>query len=247
MDNEVKIETLDEQKPNKKKGKGSVVVIVILVLIILGLVGYIACDKGWVFSTKTDKETTEKGTEKKDNSTENEKNISTSKCSEISYDLKTSEYGLGATGAGISVSVDKTRKSVRISYNGATVSNTFGLGWTTAADTYSYELIDTKTFDKKISQVLIDGSGQSAKNSTILYLMEDGTVEYVPILKELNTNWSQQDNTKKFNSYGKLNGISDVISLVPAEAQGYHTVLAKKADGTVTNLVDIFKATGNFD
>lgn len=65
MDNEVKIETLDEQKPNKKKGKGSVVVIVILVLIILGLVGYMAYDKGWVFSTKTDKETTEKGTEKK--------------------------------------------------------------------------------------------------------------------------------------------------------------------------------------
>ena len=76
--------------------------------------------------------------------------------------------------------------------------------------------------------------------------MEDGTVEYVPILKELNTNWGQPDNTKKFNTYGKLNEISEVISLVPAEAQGYHTVLARKADGTVTNLIDAFKATGNF-
>ena len=77
--------------------------------------------------------------------------------------------------------------------------------------------------------------------------MDDGTVEYVPILKDINTNWSQTDNTKNFNSYGKLNGISDIISLVPAEAQGYHTVLARKADGTVINLADTYKATGNFN
>ena len=145
------------------------------------------------------------------------------------------------------VFVDKTRKTARISYNGATVSNAFGLNWVTATDTSTYELIDTKTFDKKIVQVLIDGSGQDASSATILYLMEDGTVEYVPILKDINTNWSQTDNTKKFNSYGKLNGVSDIISLIPAEAQGYHTVLARKADGTVINLADTFKATGNFN
>lgn len=103
--------------------------------------------------------------------------------------MNTSEYGLGDSSVGIKVSVDKTRKSAKISYNGATVSKSFGLGWVTAAETYSYELIDTKYFDKKISQVLIDGSGQDATSSAILYLMEDGTVEYVPILKELNINW----------------------------------------------------------
>ena len=114
-------------------------------------------------------------------------------------------------------------------------------------DTSTYEPIDTKTFDKKITQVLIDGSGQDATSATILYLMEDGTVEYVPILKDINTNWSQTDNTKKFNSYGKLNGVSDIISLIPAEAQGYHTDLARKVDGTVINLADALKATGNFN
>ena len=76
--------------------------------------------------------------------------------------------------------------------------------------------------------------------------MEDGTVEYVPILKDINTNWRQSDNTKKFNSYGKLKGVSDVISLIPAEASGYHTVLARKADGTVINLSNALNATGNF-
>ncbi len=221
----------------KKGNKWLIVSIVILLLACIGMGGFIFVNKDKLTSKEN---TTTVSNEKKK---ENEKN---EKCNEVSYDLKTSEYGLGASGAGISVSIDNTRKSVRISFNGMTISNTFGLGWVTGADANSYELIDTKTFDKKISQVLIDGSGQDATNSTILYLMEDGTVEYVPILKEINTNWQQPDNTKKFNSYGKLNNISDIVSLIPAEAPGYHTVLARKADGTVINLAETFKETGNF-
>ena len=68
-------------------------------------------------------------------------NKNTEKCSEISYDLNTNE---------------------------------FGLEWFTAADINKYKLIDTKYFDKKISQVLIDGSRQSVSSIAILYLMEDG-------------------------------------------------------------------------
>jgi len=223
----------------KKKGNtGLLILVVVLLLMCVGMGTFIFINKDKLTAKENTKTTVEN--EKKDI------NDKTTKCAEISYDLKTNEYGFRASMAGISVDVDKTRKSVSISYNGKRVSDSFGLGWTTAADTTSYQIIDTKTFDKKISQVLVDGAGHDATNSAILYLMEDGTVEYVPILKELNTNWSQPDNTKKFNSYGKLNGVSDVISLIPVEAQGYHTVLARKADGTVTNLSDIFKATGNF-
>lgn len=225
-----------EEKKKSNVGLTILVVVLLIACAVMGTFIFINKDK---LTAKENTTTTVKNDNKsvKDNTT---------KCDDISYNLNTSAYGLGASGSGISVTIDNTRKSARISYNGATVSSTFGLGWVTAADTYSYELIDTKSFDKKISQVLIDGSGQDATNSAILYLMEDGTVEYVPILKEINTNWKQSDNTKKFNSYGKLNGISDVISLIPAEAQGYHTVLARKADGTVTNLANTFKATGNF-
>ena len=224
-------------KENKKGNKGLVAVVIILLLACIGMGAFIFINKDKL--TAKENTTTVKNENKgvKDN---------TIKCPEISYDLNTNEYGLGDNASGISVSIDNTRKSARIAFNGATVSKTFALGWVTAADTYSYEIIDTKTFDKKISQVLIDGSGHDSTNSAILYLMEDGTVEYVPILKELKTNWGQPDNTKKFNSYGKLNGITEVISLVPAEANGYHTVLAKKVDGTVINLSDAFKATGNF-
>lgn len=223
----------------KNKNVGLIIIVIILLLACIGMGGFIFINK--------DKLTAQKNTST--TITNDNKNVEdkTTKCDKISYDLDTDQYSLSANSVGIMVFVDKTRKTARISYNGATVSNAFGLNWVTATDTSTYELIDTKTFDKKITQVLIDGSGQDATSATILYLMEDGTVEYVPILKDINTNWSQTDNTKKFNSYGKLNGISDIISLVPAEAQGYHTVLARKADGTVINLADTFKATGNFN
>lgn len=215
-----------------------IILVVVLFISTVGMGGFVLINSDKLSAKENS--TTIVNTEKKDT---NDKNI---ECEKISYDLNTSEYGLGDSSVGIRVDVDKTRKSARISFNGATVSKSFGLGWVTAAETYSYELIDTKSFDKKISQVLIDGPGQDATKSAILYLMEDGTVEYVPILKELNTNWGQPDYTKVFNSYGKLDGISDVISLVPAEAQGYHTVLARKVDGTVIDLYNTFKATGNF-
>lgn len=222
----------------KSKNVGLIIVIIILLLVCIGMIGFIFINK--------DKLTAPKNTTTITNENKNVEDKVT-KYDKINYDLDTNQYSLSVNAVGISVVVDNTRKKARISTNAATISNLFGLSWVTAVDPNVYELIDIKTFDKKITQVLIDGSGQDATNATILYLMEDGTVEYVPILKDINTNWGQTDNTKKFNSYGKLNGISDIISLVPAEAQGYHTDLARKVDGTVIDLADTLKATGNFN
>lgn len=225
----------------KKNNTALIILVVLLIVACLGMGGYI-------FISKNNKFTGQTNTNNKDVLESEKKNAKEeTECAKINYDLNTNEYGLGATAVGISVNVDKTRKSVSIFFNGAMISNSFGLGWVTSVETTSYQQIDTKTFDKKITQVLIDGSGQDASSSAIIYLMEDGTVEYVPILKDINTNWSQQDDTKKFNSYGKLNGISNIISLLPASANGYHTVLARKVDGTVIDLSDAFKSTGNFN
>lgn len=223
----------------KTKNIGLIIIVIILLLTCIGMGAFIFTNKDKITSQKSNTTTM----------TNDNKNVEDKKteCTKISYDINTDQYGLSANAVGISVLVDSTRKTARISVNAATISSAFGLSLVTTTDTSTYELIGTKFFDKKIVQVLIDGSGQDASSATILYLMEDGTVEYVPILKDINTNWSQTDNTKKFNSYGKLNEISDIISLVPAEAQGYHTVLARKADGTVINLADTFKATGNFN
>lgn len=223
----------------KTKNIGLIIIVIILLLTCIGMGAFIFINKDKITSQKSNTTTM----------TNDNKNVEDKKteCTKISYDINTDQYGLSANAVGISVLVDSTRKTARISVNAATISSAFGLSLVATTDTSTYELIGTKFFDKKIVQVLIDGSGQDASSATILYLMEDGTVEYVPILKDINTNWSQADNTKKFNSYGKLNGIADIISLVPAESKGYHTVLARKVDGTVINLADIFKATGNFN
>lgn len=217
----------------KTKNIGLIIIVIILLLTCIGMGAFIFINKDKITSQKSNTTTM----------TNDNKNVEDKKteCTKISYDINTDQYGLSANAVGISVLVDSTRKTARISVNAATISSAFGLSLVATTDTSTYELIGTKFFDKKIVQVLIDGSGQDASSATILYLMEDGTVEYVPILKDINTNWSQADNTKKFNSYGKLNGIAD------AESKGYHTVLARKVDGTVINLADIFKATGNFN
>lgn len=223
----------------KTKNIGLIIIVIILLLTCIGMGAFIFINKDKITSQKSNTTTM----------TNDNKNVEDKKteCTKISYDINTDQYSLSANAVGISVLVDSTRKTARISVNAAAISSAFGLSLVTTTDTSTYELIGTKFFDKKIVQVLIDGSGQDASSATILYLMEDGMVEYVPILKDINTNWSQADNTKKFNSYGKLNGIADIISLVPAESKGYHTVLARKVDGTVINLADIFKATGNFN
>ncbi|MBR2711032.1 MAG: hypothetical protein IKE89_01025 [Bacilli bacterium] len=222
----------------KKSNAGLIVLVVILLLACVGMGAFIFINKDAIFNGENGQTII--------NNKDNSKKEKATKCPDISYDLNTNEYGLSENEAGIAISIDKTRKNVTISYNAATVSQTFSLGWFSGADTTIYEIIDTKTFDKKITQVLIDGSGQDVSSMAILYLMEDGTVEYVPLLKDINDNWGQQDNTKKVNSYGKLEGVSDIVSLISAEADGYHTVLARKADGTVINLSDAFRATGNF-
>lgn len=223
----------------KTKNIGLIIIVIILLLTCIGMGAFIFINKDKITSQKSNTTTM----------TNDNKNVEDKKteCTKISYDINTDQYSLSANAVGISVLVDSTRKTAQISVNAATISSAFGLSLVATTDTSTYELIGTKFFDKKIVQVLIDGSGQDASSATILYLMEDGTVEYVPILKDINTNWNQADNTKKFNSYGKLNGIADIISLVPAESKGYHTVLARKVDGTVINLADIFKATGNFN
>ena len=243
--NEIK----EVKQTKKKSGSGLATLVVILALVVMGMGAFIFLNKDKLMSKEeasVEKASTNSKTKVDTKSNTGSNTESTKDCPEISYTLKTNEYGFRAGNVGISVSIDSTRTSAQIAYNGATINNSFGLGWTTAADTTTYETIDTKTFNKKIAQVLIDGAGQSSVSSAILYLMEDGTVEYVPILKDINTNWRQADNTKKFNSYGKLEGVSDVISLIPAEASGYHTVLARKADGTVINLSNALNATGNF-
>ena len=79
MNNEAEVleEKVIQNQNNNKKGKGSVVTIILLILIILGLVAYIAYDKGLILKDKT---------ETKENNAINEDNTNTRATKDIALD-----------------------------------------------------------------------------------------------------------------------------------------------------------------
>ena len=56
-------------------------------------------------------------------------------------------------------------------------------------------------FDQEVKMVYLSGEGQSSTNDTVLYLLEDGTVEYAPVINAFKK--------ASFRSLGKLEGVSD--------------------------------------
>lgn len=98
----------------------------------------------------------------------------------------------------------------------------------------------------KPTDLLLTGFGQAVGNEALFFLMDDGTVEYIPLAKAI------QDNNIK--SYGKLPNVSNVIkfynvSSCPAESYTScgHQSLAQRADGNYYELYDAVEITGNFN
>lgn len=97
---------------------------------------------------------------------------------------------------------------------------------------------DTNTImletDKKVIDICIATFGVQSEN-VILLLMDDGTVEYIPIIKAIQNN--------DIRVYGTLEGIENVVKFVSVYSGktgdtlvGSLTVLAQKADGTFYDL-----------
>lgn len=58
---------------------------------------------------------------------------------------------------------------------------------------------------KKVADVFIKGFGQSYGYETVFFLMEDGTVEYMPVIHAIRNN--------NFKSYGTVEGVKDVVTI----------------------------------
>ena len=89
--------------------------------------------------------------------------------------------------------------------------------------------------DKKVQNVYNLGAGQSASGNCILFLMEDGTVEYMPLLYAI----IHED----FRSYGKIEGAENIVDITSAYAKGPfegagsgNTVLVIQEDGTAYDI-----------
>lgn len=117
-------------------------------------------------------------------------------------------------------------------------------------ETVKYEVTN---FTKNIKEVYIAGFTSSSGFETAFYIMEDGTVEYTPIVSALKNNNSSSD--KNLKSYGKIENVSDVVKLI--SATGYYPndeqavtggtyILGIKADGNFYNLSEIINTNNNY-
>lgn len=144
---------------------------------------------------------------------------------------------------GTNVNVDSSQTKVTISINHYLVSQNYGLGWVTSSEDYNYEPHEI-VFDQKVVDIFFGGIGQDASGDTILFLMEDGTVQYLPLKKAYSTD---HENLK---SYGTLSGISNIVKFYSADALaqmgGGVTILAQDRNGNLYDLSSVLQQTGNY-
>lgn len=102
-----------------------------------------------------------------------------------------------------------------------------------------YEQKNSNGFQGEIVNVISTGWGQTADYSTLLFLMKDGTVEYVPVYNAYKTS--------NYNSRGKISGVTDIVYIGNVSANGYCEPIAMKSDGSFYILSEMLKGTGNYN
>ena len=85
--------------------------------------------------------------------------------------------------------------------------------------------------DRKVQNVYNSGPGGTGYGNFILFLMEDGTVEYMPLAYAIANN--------DFRSYGKIEGAENIVEIVDASVPLYGTTaLLIQKDGTAYDIGD---------
>lgn len=92
------------------------------------------------------------------------------------------------------------------------------------------------SFSKKVASVTVGGAGQGVGSETFFFLMEDGTVEYMPAHEAILND--------DYRSHGALKGVSDVVQIVMAHVHyhnyvgGHATTIAITSDGSFYDLFE---------
>ena len=231
---------------NKKSKTGlHVFVGILLGIIICGGVVFATYSLGYLtFNQAEEPEKTETNNEE-NNETEEDVNdnsldFDTSKIVNSNSDT----YTLVNNGHTINISLDETRKVVTLSYNRKVLSDTYTLNWDlTGVEDYVYENKQLN-FEKEIKDIYFGGIGQDATGDIILFLMSDGTVEYIPVYQALLSN-----GIEGLTSYGVLPNITDVVKFYTVNASagmsGSVSILAQTKDGTLYDLAPIINDTSN--
>ena len=231
-----------------------IAIIIILVIAIIGMGMYIAYDKGIIFASpasteeenknaKEEQENTEKDNSEAqttaDSSQENNNVIAfdSSKClnNEANYDyLLNAEFNHWGIEA-----IDTSNTKMRLRFHWDSVKEEF---FELNSTNTGYDNVDIN-LTKRVSDVEIALIENGAGSEVIIFLMEDGTVEYIPLRKAFLTN--------NINFFGILPGVDNIVKIYTAVATtksvGSHdTILAQKSDGTFYDLAPIIKNTGRY-
>ena len=231
---------------NKKSKTGlHVFVGILLGIIICGGVVFATYSLGYLTFNQVEE------TEKTETNNE-ENNEAEEEVSDNSLDFDTSKiingnadtYTLVNNGHTINASLDETRKVVTLSYNRKVLSDTYTLNWDlTGVEDYVYENKQLN-FEKEIKDIYFGGIGQDATGDIILFLMSDGTVEYIPVYQALLSN-----GIEGLTSYGVLPNITDVVKFYTVNASagmsGSVSILAQTKDGTLYDLAPIINNANN--
>lgn len=225
----------------KKRKKPLIKILVVLILMCAAAFGGWYVGVNFTNTKKTSKETTTEEVEKtKDGREKVFSKMNYEKCRNCT--IGALYYAGMASITGLNVIPNATETSVNIYTNNNRLNDTFHLDLAPSLDNYTYEEINTVKFDKKILQVYIGGWGQSTSNEHIFYVMEDGTVEYTPIVQDIKENWSKEDNSQKLKSYGPISKVEDVLYVTQAtisktgnSSDGY-TTIAVRSDGMYYDL-----------
>jgi len=256
---EIKMEEKKEAKKESKQKKpvAFIVTIVILVLIILGMGVFIAYDKGLILTTKNEtkegkkvnkeddkKKNEPENNESKEDDVNNNSNkvdnavvreIDLNKCINCTQSNLTLAFYDNADGLSAKLSQDKKSVTLRINWEYFSKALGGAPNGTTGPNSYTIS-----NFSQEIADIYIGGFGQSITGVTLLFLMKDGTVEYMPIVKAV------QQGNENLKSYGKINDVNDIIKFLTADVTSGVTTLAVKPDGSFYDLGIILNSTGNY-
>ena len=221
---------------NKKEGKGLVPVIVILTILLVCALGSTA-----YFYLKSNENTGKETvvTDKADKNDNTEKTVvENGFYSSKSLNTTNQTYTLlgSSSNGGINLAFDADKKKATVTLSACTINLTYNLGWVTAnenaCDVREKEHRGDITFDQEVSEFMFGGFGQEASNETMLFLMKDGTVEYIPIAKAYKAKSPEEIKS----TYGTIPEVKNIIKLYQVSAGSYVTVLAQKADGSFYDL-----------
>lgn len=229
-------------KEKKKKNIGLNICIGLLMALIICIIAFIGVYSAYykVRSEEANK------TEEVENNTENENTTNYS----LDFDTNNitngtaDSYAIANYSGTINITLNESGTVATLSYNRATLSNTYALNWDlTGVEDGVYEN-QTINFTKRVKDVFFGGIGQDSTGDIILFLMEDGTVSYIPVYQTLSTS-----GVDGLTTYETFNDLTDVVKFYTANATSNAsssvTVLAQTEDGTLYDLRELLNSTNN--